>query len=116
MSRPSRFGWYSRMAFRVSPVRRLQNLKLMFLNWLGRALIICMAVASSICLQYERSNFCKAVHIDRPLAMASLLRCCPFLIQTSYKEAKLLWHILRREEFEMKLYLELMACGLILKD
>ncbi len=56
-SRPSRFGWYSKMAFRVSPVKRLQNLKLIFLSWFGMALTIYIAVASSICLQYDRSSF-----------------------------------------------------------
>ena len=116
MSRPSRFGWYSKMAFSVSPVKRLQNLKLIFLSWLGIALTICIAVASSICLQYDRSSFWSALHIERPLARASLLRCCPFLMQMSYKEAKLLWHILTRDELEMKLYRELIAWGLILKD
>lgn len=94
---------------------REQNLKLMFLSWLGRALMMAIADASSSCLQYDRSIFYRALHMDKAATRVSLLSAWPFLMQTSWREAWLRWQILIREVFEMKLKRELMVCGLILK-
>jgi hypothetical protein len=87
----------------------------MFLSWLGRALMMAMADASSSCLQYDRSIFYSAVHMDRAVTRASLLSAWPFLMQTSWRDAWLRWQILIREALEIKLKRELIVCGLILK-
>ena len=114
MSRPSNPLKFSKTPLRLSPVKRFKKRKLKFL--------ICFiseqsasTTLSPIYLQYDRSSFTRPLSIERLMVRDSFERYCPFLMQKSCIVCWDLWQILRRDEFEMKLYFELMAWVLILK-
>ncbi len=115
ISKPSKFFKFSSKTLIESPVRWLRNLNPTFCNY-GNSVASSIMTASSTWRQYERSNFCSPLSIERLSIKTLLLIKMPFLIQTSSIDVRDLEHILRRELSEMKLCWLLMALVLILND